>query len=437
MPVLPVLRTRSNVVVLTFVLVLLLTAAADGAEQRARMPDFVLKSSNGSVFGPVIGYDEFMGVHFTFFDSTFNTSIPMMYRCCGAGPNQYFLESTQDEMYYADPGCQGAAYVPDPGAVAIHGAFSNALTRSYAVGPNNAGSGFALYRSAGAAQSFSTGSLYNRYGCADSGGVRDVSPTDLILDITANFPAPYTIEAGKAPTLNVNDAEDVGIGTTAQTAKLHVYQDLDQNTFLTVENPNAGTSAASVVRAKSNAATVNFEAHAASRTITRFGTVLGGWAEMLAVNGNGFVIGTNVNKPLILGTNNANRIHIAGNGNVGIGTATPANPLEMASGAHVTAGGAWTNASSRTAKEDVRALDAREAAEALECLEPVTFRYKNEQAERYAGFIAEDVPDLVAMNDRASLSAMDVVAVLTKVVQEQARKIEELSARVKGLEEKR
>jgi hypothetical protein len=38
--------------------------------------------------------------------------------------------------------------------------------------------------------------------------------------------------------------------------------------------------------------------------------------------------------------------------------------------------------------------------------------------EKHVGFIAEDVPELVAMKDRKSLSPMDIVAVLTKVVQE-------------------
>jgi hypothetical protein len=39
------------------------------------------------------------------------------------------------------------------------------------------------------------------------------------------------------------------------------------------------------------------------------------------------------------------------------------------------------------------------------------------------GFIAEDVPALVARKDRKSLSPMDIVAVLTKVVQEQKQTI--------------
>jgi cell division protein FtsB len=35
------------------------------------------------------------------------------------------------------------------------------------------------------------------------------------------------------------------------------------------------------------------------------------------------------------------------------------------------------------------------------------------------------VPDLVAMKDRKGLSAMDVVSILTRVVQEQQKKINE------------
>jgi hypothetical protein len=51
------------------------------------------------------------------------------------------------------------------------------------------------------------------------------------------------------------------------------------------------------------------------------------------------------------------------------------------------------------------------------------------------GFIAEDVPDLVATEDRKGMSAMDVVAVLTKVVQDQQQTIEELSRKVAALEQ--
>ena len=47
------------------------------------------------------------------------------------------------------------------------------------------------------------------------------------------------------------------------------------------------------------------------------------------------------------------------------------------------------------------------------------YAYNADPSEMQVGFIAEDVPALVAQNDRASLSPMDLVAVLTKVVQGQ------------------
>jgi hypothetical protein len=39
--------------------------------------------------------------------------------------------------------------------------------------------------------------------------------------------------------------------------------------------------------------------------------------------------------------------------------------------------------------------------------------------ENHVGFIAEDVPGLLATTDRKGLRSMDIVTVLTKVVQEQ------------------
>jgi hypothetical protein len=97
----------------------------------------------------------------------------------------------------------------------------------------------------------------------------------------------------------------------------------------------------------------------------------------------------------------------------------------MGSGAHVTAGGIWTDASSREVKQDIEPLTPDEARAALASLNPVKFAYKADPAERHVGFVAEDVPALVATADRKGLSPMDIVAVLTRVVQEQQRAMEE------------
>lgn len=133
---------------------------------------------------------------------------------------------------------------------------------------------------------------------------------------------------------------------------------------------------------------------------------------------------------LTIGAGSIDRITIDREGNVGIGVARPSHPMEMVSGAHVSAGGVWTNSSSRAKKENIEALTPEEALRTLAQLQPVQFNYKSDQQETYVGFIAEDVPELVATSDRQGLSAMDIVAVLTKVVQAQQQQIERLEAKL-------
>ena len=130
------------------------------------------------------------------------------------------------------------------------------------------------------------------------------------------------------------------------------------------------------------------------------------------------------------------RLTIIGNGYVGIGTQSPSNPLEMASGAYVTTGGVWTNASSRKYKKEIKELSGSGAMKTLEGLNPVTFKYRTAGDEQHVGFIAEEVPELVSMKDRKGLSPMDIVAVLTKVVQEQQDSLKELKAKNERLEQR-
>lgn len=129
------------------------------------------------------------------------------------------------------------------------------------------------------------------------------------------------------------------------------------------------------------------------------------------------------------------RLTINNAGNVGIGITNPNYPLAMASGAYVTTGGVWTNASSREYKKNIKDLTTEEAMLAFNKLNPVTFNYKVDNTEKHTGFIAEDVPELIASKDRKGLSPMDVVAVLTKVIQEQSKVITELSDKVRRLEQ--
>src|SRR5690606_13374649 len=96
--------------------------------------------------------------------------------------------------------------------------------------------------------------------------------------------------------------------------------------------------------------------------------------------------------------------------------------INTSTGAYLSSGGVWTNASSRELKRNINELSAEQALQAFQELKPVTFEYK--EGGRHVGFIAEDVPALVATEDRKGLAAMDVVAVLTRVVQQQAAELQ-------------
>ena len=84
-------------------------------------------------------------------------------------------------------------------------------------------------------------------------------------------------------------------------------------------------------------------------------------------------------------------------------------------------------------KDNIKELSTEEAIEALEALAPVKYNYLTDEDDLYVGFIAEDVPELVASKDRKGMSAMDVVAVLTRVLQEQQKSVQEQAKTVEEL----
>ncbi|PCI28011.1 hypothetical protein COB55_04680, partial [Candidatus Wolfebacteria bacterium] len=97
------------------------------------------------------------------------------------------------------------------------------------------------------------------------------------------------------------------------------------------------------------------------------------------------------------------------NGNVGIGTTSPEHPLVMKSGAHVTKGGAWTNASSRELKENFTELDNADILGKILALEITQWNYKGEHASTtHIGPVAEDFQTLFALGgSNTSISTID------------------------------
>ena len=96
--------------------------------------------------------------------------------------------------------------------------------------------------------------------------------------------------------------------------------------------------------------------------------------------------------------------------------------------------GAVLEASSAALKDDVEPLVTDAAVTALSVLEPVSFRYIDDPGgTRRLGFIAEDVPEIIAQPTRDRIRTMDIVALLTAVVREHQRIITSLTADVAEL----
>jgi hypothetical protein len=109
--------------------------------------------------------------------------------------------------------------------------------------------------------------------------------------------------------------------------------------------------------------------------------------------------------------------------------------MKLSPGGKLEIKGTLIQGSSKTLKKNITKLSSQEALKTLENLNPVKYRYKADpQNTNHIGFIAEDVPDLVATPDRQGLSAMDIVGVLTKVIQEQQKTILTLTNKVAALE---
>ncbi len=276
---------------------------------------------------------------------------------------------------------------------------------------------------------------------------------------------PFTIEAGaKTNSLYVDDDGQVGIGTSGPVYELHIKEGdtptvrLHQSTAYGWPEQIwdvGGNETSFFVRDGTHAAKLPFriepETPSSTLCLKSDGKVgVGTWspgyrfevettganAEIVADRTDGArnfmnattsnaVFGSINNYPVRIVTNNSWRMQL-----------NTDNSLSMRSGASCTSGGEWTNASSIELKENIQTLTTDEAMDTLKGLNPVKYNYKVDKEEKHVGFISEKVPDLVATKDRKGMSPMDVVAVLTKVVQEQQKTISELKKEIAELKKK-
>ncbi|WP_198013713.1 tail fiber domain-containing protein [Crinalium epipsammum] len=83
--------------------------------------------------------------------------------------------------------------------------------------------------------------------------------------------------------------------------------------------------------------------------------------------------------------------------------------------------------SSRVLKEEINDLSSQDVTEILRSLNPVKFTYTEDESKTpFAGFIAEDTPDLLTSNDKQAIKVVDLVAVLTKIMQDNQKTLHNL-----------
>ncbi|MDQ1353344.1 MAG: hypothetical protein QG657_3650 [Acidobacteriota bacterium] len=210
----------------------------------------------------------------------------------------------------------------------------------------------------------------------------------FIRDVTGGSKLPIRIQPGTPTnTLTLRADGKVGIGTWAPEAQFEIEK--------TGEN-------AAVIFQRTDGATGKFTARPTE-----------------------VYLGSSTDHNVQMVANNTVVMTITPTVKVGISNTAPTHMLDVGGSGAYCNGGAWIDGSSRQFKNNIRNLTAAEAKEAFSGLNPVKFNYKEDDTEECLGFIAEDVPELVATKDRKGMSPMDIAAVLTKMVQEQQKSIQE------------
>jgi hypothetical protein len=232
---------------------------------------------------------------------------------------------------------------------------------------------------------------------------------------------------GLVERMRIADGGNVGIGTSAPEAQLHVGGGATQDVFCGL-GPHPNT----IVSGQYVGPAMNY-----------------GYAGNSFGEGAGFFnvrpdpSATPPNPSLRFMTNNIQRIIIDNNGNVGIGNnfSSPTHLIQLSGGAY-SDGTNWTSVSSVRWKENIEPLT--QGLETLKQLHPVAYNYKKTPAKRTMGFIAEEVgkvlPTVVDWDEKEEGYAegydhLAILALVVEAVKEQQAEIEQLKAENKTLRE--
>jgi hypothetical protein len=119
----------------------------------------------------------------------------------------------------------------------------------------------------------------------------------------------------------------------------------------------------------------------------------------------------------------------------GIGVLSPTHPIEHSSGAHLTAGGVWTNASDANLKENFQSVDGAEMLDKIAQLPISEWNYKNESDEtKHIGPTAQDFQKVfgVGENDK-TISTIDPSGIALAAIKQLNKENKELKAELEQL----
>ncbi len=238
-------------------------------------------------------------------------------------------------------------------------------------------------------------------------GLYDYSSNTYVLNINPSATSSNSFNITSAGDINLGNGSvfidrsirSMGLGTTIPTAKLHVVGDI-KTTF---SGPNP-TGLIELLKLSANNTTAGqFSDAGFSMENAKAGF---SWAFRTQENTGGFAAskqGTGAKEFEVRNTT----------------TIASLVELHLANGAS-NVGGQWLNASSRSYKENINKLSSEDAMQALKGLQSVTYQFKRDKSKQQrVGFIAEDVPALLATKDKKTVDPLQIIAVLTKAVQVQ------------------